>query len=145
MIFLIEIIKKRKNKNKMNCVKINVINETVNEEEDDGKIRCIHCKKEIIGKPWITVSYPEDNYTVHGCNYICSNRLSDYIGNGYWANVVNKEDFPGPRPVFQSKIKRDITVNFGIEDIRREIEYEEERINQIEAEYDNSSESSDCE
>lgn len=128
----------------MNTVKINVVNENVN-EGDDGKIHCMHCKKEIIGKPWITVSYPEDNYTFYGCNYICSNRLSNYIGHGYWENVVNKEDFPGPRPVFQSNIKNDITVNFGIDDIRKEIEYEEERINQIEAEYNYSSESSDYE
>lgn len=129
----------------MKKMNINVISEEKSIEEDDGKVRCIHCKKEIFGKPWITVSYPEDNYTVHACNYICSNRLSNYIGHGYWANVVNKEDFPGPRPVFTSLKKKDITVNFGIEDIRREIEDEERRINQIEEDYDNSSDSGDSE
>jgi len=130
---------------KMNSVKINVINEEVTDEEDTRKIVCLHCKKEIFGKPWIIVSYPEDDYTVYACNYICSNRLSDYIGHGYWNNVVNKEDFPGPRPVFHHSIKKDITVNFGIEDIRREIDFEEKRINQIEAEYNNFSDSSDSE
>ena len=131
----------------MEYVKINLVTENLINEEDDGKTRCIHCKEEILGKPWITVSYPEDNYTVHACNYICSNRLSNYIGHGYWNNVVNKEDFPGPRPVSTYSKKRDITVNFGIEDIRNEIKDEEERIQRLENEYgtDLSSESSDNE
>ena len=115
------------------------------DEENDGKVRCIHCKKEIFGKPWITVSYPEDNYTVHACGYICSNRLNKYIGNGYWKNVVNKEDFPGPRPVFNVKAKRDITVNFGIEDIRQEIQDEEMRISELEQFYDFSGSSEEDE
>ena len=101
----------------MNKMDINVISEENSIEEDDGKVRCIHCKKEIFGKPWITVSYPEDNYTVHACNYICSNRLSNYIGHGYWANVVNKKIFLVHVQYLLSK--RTLTVNFGIEDARR--------------------------
>ena len=101
-------------------------------DEEDNAIRCIHCKKEIEGKPWISVSCGRDE-VVHACNYICSNRLSFYIGSGYWDRVLNKEDFPGPRPVFQTRnYRRDITVNFGIEEIRREIEDEEKRIEELE-------------
>lgn len=122
------------------------IKENINEDEDSKKIKCIHCKKEIIGKPWIIVSYPEDKYTVYGCDYLCSNKLSNYIGHGYWSNVVNKEDFPGPRPVTVPNKRNDITVNFGIEDIRQEIEDEEMRMNIIENDYEDLSEnSSDCE
>ena len=102
-------------------------------DEEDNAIRCIHCKSEIEGKPWISVRCGKDEI-VHACNYICSNRLSFYIGSGYWERVINKEDFPGPRPVFQTiNSRRDITVNFGIEEIRREIEDEEKRIEELEA------------
>ena len=102
-------------------------------DEEDNAIRCIHCKSEIEGKPWISVSCGKDE-VVHACNYICSNRLSFYIGSGYWDRVLNKEDFPGPRPVFQTRnYRRDITVNFGIEEIRREIDDEERRIEELEA------------
>ena len=59
--------------------------------------------KGIVGKPWISVGCGHD--VVHACNYICSNRLSFYIGSGYWA-ILNKEDFPGPRPVFHGKPRR---------------------------------------
>jgi len=101
-------------------------------DEEDNTIRCIHCKKTIVGKPWISVEC-SSNEVIHACDYICSNRLHFYIGSGYWDRVINKEDFPGPRPVFQSRaVRRDITVNFGIEDIRREIEEEEKRIQDIE-------------
>lgn len=102
-------------------------------DEEDNTIRCIHCKSEIEGKPWISVSCGKDEI-VHACNYICSNRVSFYIGSGYWERVINKEDFPGPRPVFQTRnSRRDITVNFGIEEIRREIDDEEKRIEELEA------------
>jgi len=100
-------------------------------DEEDNTIRCIHCKSEIVGKPWISVACGKDD-VVHACNYICSNRLGFYIGNGYWDRVLNKEDFPGPRPVIKSAPRRDITVNFGIEEIRREIQKEEERMDMLE-------------
>ena len=102
-------------------------------DEEDNTIRCIHCKSEIEGKPWISVSCGKDE-VVHACNYICSNRLSFYIGSGYWDRVINKEDFPGPRPVFQTRnYRHDITVNFGIEEIRREIDDEEKRMEELES------------
>jgi hypothetical protein len=101
------------------------------DEEDDNVIRCIHCKNEIVGKPWISVGCGHDE-VVYACNYICSNRLSFYIGSGYWERVLNKEDFPGPRPVFHGKPRKDITVNFGIDEIRREIEEEDARIEALE-------------
>lgn len=106
-------------------------NENVVVDEEDNVIRCIHCKKEIVGKPWISVGCGHDD-VVHACNYICSNRLSFYIGSGYWERVLNKEDFPGPRPVFHGKPRKDITVNFGIDEIRREIEEEDARMEALE-------------
>ena len=126
----------------MHCVQVNVVQKEEVIDEDDGKIKCLHCKKEISGKPWITVSYPDEDYTVHACNYSCSRHLSTYLGHGYWANVVNKEDFPGPRPVSKYSMKEDITVNFGIDIIRKEIEDEEIRIIRIEMEYENGGEDS---
>tara|TARA_Y100000996_G_scaffold415073_1_gene408076 strand:+ start:316 stop:690 length:375 start_codon:yes stop_codon:yes gene_type:complete len=100
------------------------------EEEEDNTIRCINCKKELNEKPWISVRCDED--IVHACKYGCAQRLKYYIGTGYWDRVINKEDFPGPRPVIQSKVRKDITTNFGIEEIRLEIEEEEKRIQMIE-------------
>ena len=104
-------------------MKINV----VDEDEEDNAIRCINCRKEIEGKPWITVDCGKDP-NVHACGYSCSNRLKYYVGVGYWHRVLNKEDFPGPRPVMKASYVGDITANFGIEDIRREIEDEEVRV-----------------
>lgn len=126
----------------MHCVQVNPIQKEEVTDEEDGKIKCFHCMKEIQGKPWIIVSYPEDNYTVYGCKYLCSRNLNSYLGPGYWNNVVNKGDFPGPRPVSKNSIKEDITVNFGIEEIRKEIENEDKRITRIEMEYENIEEDS---
>lgn len=96
---------------------------------------CIHCSKLIEGKPWITVHYPEDKYTVHACGYMCGVRLKYHIGIGYWDNVVNKEDFNTnliPVETFNPKIKTDITANFQREENIREILNEERRIENIE-------------
>ena len=96
---------------------------------------CVHCSKLINGKPWITVHYPEDDYTVHACGYICGNRLKYHIGIGYWDNVVNKEDFNTnliPVETFNPKVKTDITANFQREENIREILNEEKRIENIE-------------
>ena len=78
-----------------------------------------HCKSEIVGKPWISVACGKDD-VVHACNYICSNRLGFYIGSGYWDRVLNKEDFPGPRPVIQTTAPEDITVTLELKKICRE-------------------------
>jgi hypothetical protein len=110
---------------KKECVNINV------DEEEDNTIRCINCKMEIVGKPWITVSCGRDP-EVHACGYSCSNRLKYFVGVGYWPRVMNKEDFPGPRPVMKTSYTGDITPNFGIDEIRREIEDEEERMEILE-------------
>ena len=41
------------------------MNENENEEETNNNVQCIHCKQEIIGKPWITVSNPDrDEYNI---------------------------------------------------------------------------------
>lgn len=96
---------------------------------------CVHCSKVINGKPWITVHYPEDDYTVHACGYMCGVRLKYHIGIGYWDNVVNKEDFNTnliPVETFNPKIKTDITANFQREENIREILNEEKRIENIE-------------
>lgn len=112
------------------------MNENENEEETNNNVQCIHCKQEIIGKPWITVSIPDrDEYNISCCKYLCARNLKYYIGNGYWDNVINKEDFSEPRPVSVYTIKKDITTNFGIDEIRDEINREEERILRIEEEY----------
>ena len=104
------------------------------DEEEDNTIRCINCKKELEGKPWITVGCGKAP-AVHACGYSCGQRLKYYVGVGYWHRVLNKEDFPGPRPVIKTKFQGDITPNFGIDEIRREIEDEEERMGMLE-EYD---------
>ena len=104
------------------------------DEEEDNTIRCINCKKELEGKPWITVGCGKDP-AVHACGYSCGQRLKYYVGVGYWHRVLNKEDFPGPRPVVKTTSVGDITPNFGIGEIRREIEDEEERMEMLE-EYD---------
>ena len=113
----------------------------VMDDSDDEKILCINCKCEINDKPWITLKM--NDTMVYGCKYLCAKRLKYYVGTGYWENVVNKEDFPGPRPVQKSNIKKDITANFGIEEIKEEINREEERISKIEEEYYYDSDESD--
>ena len=113
-----------------------IVNVNVDEMEDNA-IRCINCKKEIEGKPWITIDCGNRDPYVHACGYSCSNRLKYYVGIGYWDRVLNKEDFPGPIPVAKVNYIGDITANFGIDEIRREIEDEEERMNKLE-EYSDS-------
>ena len=86
-------------------------------------MECIMCKKPIVGKPWITIQCGE-NDMVHGCSYICTKNIDTVVGRRYWDRVVNKEDFPGPRPVFQ-----ETTTSFtdNPEDLVDDIEEEEER------------------
>ena len=113
---------------------------TKEEEYLISNIKCICCNKDINGKPWITISLPNDNDkgndNVSACGYMCGKNLKYYIGSGYWNNVVNKEDFNEPRPVINSNLYcKDITANFGIDEIRDEIKKEEEMITMIEEEY----------
>ena len=91
---------------------------TKEEEYLISNIKCICCNKDINGKPWITISLPNDNDNgndnVSACGYMCGKNLKYYIGSGYWNNVVNKEDFNEPRPVINSNLYcKDITTNFG--------------------------------
>lgn len=112
-------------------------------EEKIQENKCVCCKATIIGKPWITVCFDEDDYTVHACNYSCASKLKYQIGIGYWDNVVNKEDFDThliPVETFNNKSKKDITTNFQRDEIIDEILQEEKRINDIEKVYDYSSE-----
>ena len=50
----------------MACGKKESVKINVDEEEEDNTIRCINCKKEIEGKPWITVGCGRDP-EVHAC------------------------------------------------------------------------------
>ena len=97
---------------------------------------CLHCKKEIIGKPWISVQ--TKNGIVYGCSYTCSSNLKCYIGSGYWKDVINKEDFNEPRPVINSSEKENITFD-DLSEIKKEILEEEERVRKIEEDYENYS------
>ena len=99
-------------------------------------VECLHCKKTICGKPWISVMCTKG--IVYGCSYRCGVQLNQYIGNGYWKDVMNKEDFNEPRPVSIYKRKDHITFD-DLSEIKRELEEEEERIRKIEEDYDLSS------
>ena len=108
--------------------------------EEEGKnelneeTQCFICNSTIEQKPWITVQC--EDYQIHGCSYLCANQFRYKVGYGYWDNVVNKEDFNEPRPVINSNLYcKDITTNFGIDEIRDEIKKEEEMITMIEEEY----------
>jgi NAD-dependent SIR2 family protein deacetylase len=108
----------------------------MNDEINFYKVECSHCKKNITGKPWISVNYKKDVF--HGCSYSCGIKLNRYVGNGYWKDVINKEDFNEPRPVSTYKERKDITFH-DLSEIKRELAEEEERIQKMEEEYDLSS------
>ena len=115
------------------------------DEEETNVIQCLKCKKEICGKPWLIVGLHE-GYTVYGCSYLCANQFRELIGFGYWKNIINKEDFNEPRPVFgytNRSFKGDITTGFDMDEITFEIEEETKRIEMIEELYECSSSDSD--
>lgn len=120
----------------MNSVKVD--KDENNEEDEKKEFNCIECSKIINGKPWISVYFPEDDYTVHACKYLCARKLKFHVGPGYWDKVVNKEDFNTkliPVNTFKQTMLVDITTNFNREEIIKEILEEEERIDNIEREY----------
>tara|TARA_B100000029_G_scaffold225179_2_gene222995 strand:+ start:3829 stop:4227 length:399 start_codon:yes stop_codon:yes gene_type:complete len=122
----------------MNSVKVD--KDVKNEEDEKKEFNCIECSKIINGKPWISVCFPEDDYTVHACNYLCARKLKYHVGVGYWDNVVNKEDFNTlliPVNTFRNTKNNDITTNFHREEIIEEILKEDKRISDIENEYNN--------
>ena len=87
---------------------------------------CDSCEKTISGKPWMTVL--NAGVYKHVCCHTCSTTYTNKYGSGYWENIINKEDFNEPRPVFEvyknkSQIK-DITNGFDMEEVRRELEIE---------------------
>lgn len=118
----------------------------INDQEIDEvfnyKLQCIHCKSILNGKPWLSVRY--ENKIYNACNYSCGVNMGNYVGPNYWDKIINKEDFSEPRPVLQyKKNKIDITTGFGMDEIRREIEEEEKRINELEQNFENSISNSD--
>ena len=113
------------------------------DETQTNEVRCLCCQKLIEGKPWIIV---EKDSMVYGCSYRCGIQFKTLIGNNYWDDVVNKEDFNEPRPVYgytNRQSTKDITTGFGMTEIRDEITKEEIRIQMIEDEYENDSVSDD--
>ena len=108
------------------------------ENDDDKDVlvnKCLTCKNEIEGKPWISI---EMECTYHGCSYLCGKSLHEKLGKGYWTHVINKEDFNEPRPTCQTRnpILKDITTGFGQDEIRDEIEQENQRIEMLEYEHE---------
>ena len=112
---------------------------SMSDEIKISNVECLHCNKIINGKPWISVNYKKG--VVYGCSYSCSVRLNQHIGNGYWKDVINKEDFNEPRPVLTYKPKKHITFD-DLSEIKRELEEEEERVRKIEEDFDLSSSNS---
>ena len=108
-------------------------------EGEFSVVQCNICNNKITSKPWISTK--ADHNTVHGCSYLCSKKLSEKVGPGYWKNVINKEDFCELRPVYgfnTHKInkKKDITAGFGMDEIRKEIEDENQTIELFDYDYD---------
>jgi hypothetical protein len=102
--------------------------------------KCLMCENVIEGKPWISVDM---GCIVHVCSYLCGKNIDTKLGKGYWKDVINKEDFDEPRPTCQTQNKTiggDITTGFGLDEIREEIEQENQRIEMMEFEYEESSE-----
>ena len=88
--------------------------------------------------PWLIVKLDEE-CSVYGCSYLCANQFRELIGVGYWNKVVNKEDFSEPRPVYgySNRVSNgDITTGFGMDEIKNEIQKENERIEMIEDDYE---------
>ena len=106
---------------------------------------CDSCEKTISGKPWMTVL--NANIHKHVCCHTCATTYTNKYGAGYWDNIVNKEDFNEPRPVFavyKTKDKiQDITSGFDIEEIKRELENEALSEIDYDYEYDEVSTSED--
>ena len=107
---------------------------------------CSICKKEIPGKPWISIRC-EKGCIIHGCSYLCNNRMSELVGNNFYEKVINKEDFNYLFPVLQGK-KQDVSTNtYERDNLLQEIydeQLETEQLEQLyEREFQQSSESDD--
>ena len=108
------------------------------DETQTIEVRCLCCQKLIEGKSWIII---QKKCLLYGCSYLCASQFRTIIGYDYWKDLVNKEDFNEPRPVYGYTNRlstKDITTGFGMNEIRDEITKEELRIQMIEDEYENN-------
>ena len=93
--------------------------------------KCFGCSKIFYEKPWMIVknhNEGENNYNT--CSHTCSTKFTLFNGSGYWEDILNKEDFNEPRPVFTVNKKsifnrKDITSGYDIEKVREEIYMEQ--------------------
>ena len=119
----------------------------MNEETEYIPTQCVHCKKVIQEKPWISVM--NNGCFINACGYRCSNHLSKYVGVGYFDRVVNKEDFNEPRPVMNFKTTVEITstsyFDRGCRDIVDEEQKDLDKVFNDYSEYYNESSNSDDE
>ena len=66
---------------------------------------CECCETKIMGKPWIMLDLICKS--IMYVPILVQHVLQKKYGGGYWENIINKEDFNGPRPVFEVyKIKQ---------------------------------------
>lgn len=113
-------------------------------DEECDLNKCLNCQKVIDEKPWLIVKVEEK--TIYGCSYGCSKHFRRLIGINYWSNVVNKEDFNEPRPIYgytSRTSNKDITTGFGMDEIKHEIQLEDKRIKMLEDEYEEGYSSDD--
>lgn len=114
-------------------------------EEEKLYNMCDSCEKTISGKPWMTVL--NAGVYKHVCRHTCATTYTNKYGGGYWDQIVNKEDFNEPRPVFavyKNKTQRkDITSGFDMEEVRRELEIESSNESDYDYSYDENSTTDD--
>ena len=98
-------------------------------KSDLFKYTCFCCSKEHTENPWMIVkNHNEGEKDYNICSYTCSQHFTRYYGNGYWNDILNKEDFSEPRPIYLKNTtyeRKDITSGFDVEQIREEIMNEE--------------------
>ena len=104
---------------------------------------CSICKKQIVGKPWISIQCDKD-CIIHGCSYICNKQMGLLVGKDYIEKVINKEDFNYLFPRINNNRRVSIeTISHTREEILQEIEDEEQRMEELEWEYEQTSSESD--
>jgi len=114
------------------------------EEENVLNNLCDCCEKHIIEKPWMSVkNHSDKTRDYHICSHTCYIAFTKKYGSGYWNDIINKEDFNEPRPVFEihriNRKSEDITNVFDVEQIREEIELELENPFCSESDFDDYS------
>lgn len=106
-------------------------------------MNCAICQKMIEGDPWISIRCDSET-VIHGCSYICDTKMEQIVGKNYYDKVINKGDFNYLFPIITGPSKiLDITHQINMEDLLREIEEEQEWVELMEQEYEQSSESDD--